>query len=117
MNRTTISKHLRESLNKLYSENEDMIDDKDTEDDKDSDGDKKSDLPLDKKDQTSIQNFLDKGKNPLAPSISQVMKKVTGENPNDASARSEFRKKIKQEDGLGLNDKEKDRVEVVLGIR
>jgi len=72
---------------------------------------------LDNQDQTSIQNALDKNKNPLAPAISQVMHKVTGESPDNATARSEFLKKVKQKHGLGLTKDEKSRTEVELGLK
>ena len=73
--------------------------------------------PLDQQDQTSVQNALDKSKNPLAPAISQVMHKVTGESPDNATARSEFLKKVKQKHGLGLTKDELARTEVELGLK
>lgn len=109
MHRDDIKYKLRESLTALFEDS----DKEEEEKGKTKDNQK----PLDKRDQTSIKNALDKDKNPLAPAISQVMKQVTGDNPNNATARSEFIKKIKQKNGLGLNDEEKSRTEVALGIK
>lgn len=119
MDKENIKIKLRESLFDLYEEKDDEFEKTDNADNQDDPDEEKSasDKPLDQRDQTSIQNALDKTKNPLAPSLSRVMQKVTGDNPNDASARSIFRKKIKQEDGLGLTDKEKDKTEIALGIK
>lgn len=118
MSKDNIKLKLRESLFGLF-EDDDKNKNPDNADNQDDPGEKKSssDTPLDQRDQTSIQNALDKGKNPLAPSLSRVMQQVTGDSPNDSSARSAFRKKIKQEDGLGLTDKEKDKTEVALGLK
>jgi hypothetical protein len=118
MNKNNIKQKLRESLFGLF-EDEDSEKKTNNVDNQDDPGEDKSssDVPLDQRDQTSIQNALDKQKNPLAPSLSRVMQQVTGNNPSDSSARSAFRKKIKQEDGLGLTDKEKDKTEVALGLK
>jgi len=117
MNKNNIKQKLRESLFGLF-EDEDSEKKTNNADNQDDPGEKKSssDVPLDQRDQTAIQNALDKSKNPLAPSLSRVMQQVTGDDPNDASARSAWTKKIKQ-DGLGLTDKEKHRTEVALGLK
>jgi hypothetical protein len=103
MDKNDIKNMLRESLVAL------------SEDKEKKDGDKKSDRPLDQGDQNSIQQRI---KAPLAPSMADVCEK-SGIFPNatsNASQRSACRKKIKQEDGQGLEPKEKDAVEKALKI-
>jgi len=66
----------------------------------------KDDTPLDQRDQVAIQKVFDKD---LAPSMADAWSAAGLGNANsDASIRSMARKKIKQEDGQGLTDKEKD---------
>ena len=104
MDKNDIKYMLRESLVAL-SEDKDK---------KDKEA-KKDDRPLDQGDQNSIQQRI---KAPLAPSMADVCEK-SGIFPNatiDASQRSACRKKIKQEDGQGLEPKEKDAVEKALKI-
>ena len=58
------------------------------------------------KDQAEIQSVFEK---PLAPSMADAWKAAgLGDANNDAGIRSMARKKIKQEDGQGLTDVEKD---------
>jgi len=93
---------VRESLGGLISEKgktPEKDDEKDNEEEKDG-------KTLDKKDQAEIQSVFNK---PLAPSMADAWRAAGLGNANDdASIRSMARKKIKQEDGQGLTDLEKD---------
>ena len=99
-------KHLvRESLGGLISEKGKSPEkDEDEKDEKPKSGEDSK--PLDKKDQAEIQNVFDK---PLAPSMADAWRAAgLGDANSDAGIRSMARKKIKQEDGQGLTDIEKD---------
>jgi hypothetical protein len=87
---------VRESLGGLISE-------KGKTPEKEEEKDEKT---LDKKDQAEIQSVFNK---PLAPSMADAWRAAGLGNANDDSGiRSMARKKIKQEDGQGLTDVEKD---------
>ena len=99
---------VRESLGGLLKEKSkapEKEEDKGNEngsEEKSAEGDK----PLDQKDQVAIQKVFDK---PLAPSMADAWTAAGLGNANsDSSVRSVARKKIKQEDGQGLTDQEKD---------
>ena len=96
---------VRESLGGLISEKgktPEKEDEKEEEENKSGENDK----PLDKKDQAEIQGVF---KKPLSPSMADAWKAAgLGDANNDAGIRSMARKKIKQEDGQGLTDLEKD---------
>jgi hypothetical protein len=95
---------VRESLGGLISEKEKEEKDEEEKDEKTKSGEDSK--PLDKKDQAEIQNVFDK---PLAPSMADAWRAAGLGNANtDAGIRSMARKKIKQEDGQGLTDTEKD---------
>jgi hypothetical protein len=103
MNKTDIRHMLRESLVALSEETKEVKDKKE------------NDRPLDQRDQNSIQQRIDA---PLAPSMADVCEK-SGIFPNattNASQRSACRKKLKQDDGQGLEQREKDAVEKALKI-
>lgn len=87
MNRTDITYKLRESLLNLFEDKNEK------------------DIPNDERDQSSIQNELDK---PLAPSKIAVCAKALGMNPKDAGDRSKCVQKIDQKHGQGLSQKEAD---------
>ena len=90
---------VRESLGGLISE-------KGKTPEKDDEKDNEEEKPLDKKDQAEIQSVFNK---PLAPSMADAWRAAGLGNANDDSGiRSMARKKIKQEDGQGLTDVEKD---------
>lgn len=128
MDKKEIKILVRESLSGLFekskkqnSEKEDKdkkkdSTDKEKEDEKSSTGSGESDKPLDQRDQNSIQQRL---KDKLAPSMVDVCV-ASGILPSadtDGGERSECRKKLKQKDGLGLTDDEKDSVEKTLKIK
>ena len=93
---------VRESLGGLISEKGKTPE----KDDEKDDEEKKDEKPLDKKDQAEIQSVFNK---PLSPSMADAWRAAGLGNANDdASIRSMARKKIKQEDGQGLTDLEKD---------
>ena len=93
---------VRESLGGLISE-KGKTPEKDDEKDNEEEKDEKT---LDKKDQAEIQSVFNK---PLAPSMADAWRAAGLGNANDdAGIRSMARKKIKQEDGQGLTDVEKD---------
>ncbi len=89
MSRTDITYKLRESLLNLFEDKNEK------------------DIPNDERDQSSIQNELDK---PLAPSKIAVCAKALGMNPNNASDRSKCVQKIDQKHGQGLSQQEADDV-------
>lgn len=90
---------VRESLGGLISE-------KGKTPEKDNEKDSEEEKSLDKKDQAEIQSVFNK---PLAPSMADAWRAAGLGNANDDSGiRSMARKKIKQEDGQGLTDVEKD---------
>lgn len=96
------------------SKEEDKEVDKEKEEEKDTGAD--SHKPLNQRDQNSIQQRL---KDKLAPSMADVCV-ASGILPSadtDGGERSECRKKLKQKDGLGLTDDEKDAVEKTLKIK
>lgn len=97
---------VRESLGGLISEKEKTPEKKEEEEKDDNSNDNEDSKPLDKKDQAEIQSVFNK---PLAPSMADAWKAAGLGNANDDSGiRSMARKKIKQEDGQGLTDIEKD---------
>ena len=71
----------------------------------------KDEKNLDDRDQVSIQNAAD---SELAPPKSHIMKAAGLGNPNDASDRAKFVKKLDQEYGQGFTDNEKAKVSKVL---
>lgn len=90
---------VRESLGGLISE-------KGKTPEKDDEKDNEDEKPLDKRDQAEIKSVFNK---PLAPSMADAWRAAGLGNANDdAGIRSMARKKIKQEDGQGLTDVEKD---------
>lgn len=102
MNRDDIKYRLRESLESLYKD--EMLGEakKKKKKDKNDDSDKKNEL-----DQTAIKRELDK---PLAPPKIAVCQKALGYDPKDSTDRSRCVKKIDQEDGQHLLQKELDKV-------
>jgi len=96
---------VRESLGGLISEKGKTPEKEDEKEDKEEKSGE-TDKPLDKKDQAEIQSVFNK---PLAPSMADAWRAAgLGNANNDAGIRSMARKKIKQEDGQGLTDVEKD---------
>jgi hypothetical protein len=96
---------VRESLGGLISEKGKTPEKKEDKEEKEGKS-KETDKPLDKKDQAEIQSVFNK---PLAPSMADAWRAAgLGNANNDAGIRSMARKKIKQEDGQGLTDVEKD---------
>tara|TARA_Y100000389_G_scaffold203598_1_gene252557 strand:+ start:1961 stop:2305 length:345 start_codon:yes stop_codon:yes gene_type:complete len=96
---------VRESLGGLISE-KGKTPEKDGEKEDKEEKSGETDKPLDKKDQAEIQSVFNK---PLAPSMADAWRAAGLGNANDdAGIRSMARKKIKQEDGQGLTDVEKD---------
>jgi len=106
--KTYIKSLVRESLGGLLKEKS-KTPEKEEEKDNEKDNRPKSvqdEKPLDKRDQVAIQNVFDK---PLAPSMADAWTAAGLGNANsDSGVRSMARKKIKQEDGQGLTDQEKD---------
>lgn len=106
--KTYIKSLLRESLGGLLKEKGKTPE---KEEDKEEEKDNKpktakDDIPLDKRDQVAIQSVFKKD---LAPSMADAWTAAGLGNANsDAGVRSMARKKIKQEDGQGLTDLEKD---------
>lgn len=97
MNRNDIKYRLRESLESLYEE--EMLGEAKKKE--------KNNKKDDKLDQSSIKNELDK---PLAPPKIAICKKALGYNPKDPTDRARCVKKIDQEDGQRLLQKELDKV-------
>jgi hypothetical protein len=98
---------VKESLGGLLKEKSKKTKDvEEKEDDGNENNTGKDEKPLDQRDQVAIQNVFDK---PLAPSMADAWTAAGLGNANsDSSIRSLARKKIKQEDGQGLTDSEKD---------
>ena len=98
---------VRESLGGLISEKGKTPEkDDENEENDENTNDSEDSKTLDKKDQAEIQSVFNK---PLAPSMADAWRAAGLGNANDdAGIRSMARKKIKQEDGQGLTDIEKD---------
>lgn len=101
---------LKESLGGLLREKNKTPEkeENDGEDNKNDDKPKsaKEEKPLDQRDQVAIQNVFDK---PLSPSMADAWTAAgLGNAKTNPSIRSVARKKIKQENGQGLSDQEKD---------